>query len=154
MKRYIFTAAGMIFGGIAQIFGGWSASMTTLLILMGADYITGLLVAGVFKKSPKTGGGGLESRAGFKGLCRKAVVLLFVLIAARLDLAIGTNYLKDTVCIGFMLNELLSVMENAGLMGVPLPAALTKAIEILKGKAEVSEYTDNKENDKEDKGND
>ena len=144
----------MIFGGIAQIFGGWSASMTTLLILMGADYITGLLVAGIFKKSPKTGGGGLESRAGFKGLCRKAVVLLFVLIAARLDLAIGTNYLKDTVCIGFMLNELLSVMENAGLMGVPLPAALTKAIEILKGKAEVSEYTDNKENDKEDKGND
>lgn len=154
MKNYIFTAAGVIGAGIAQIFGGWSASMTTLVILMGADYITGLLAAGIFKKSPKTGGGGLESRAGFKGLCRKAVILLFVLIAARLDLVIGTSYLKDAVCIGFMLNELLSVMENAGLMGVPLPAALTKAIEILKGKANGVEYTDNDEKEKEDKGND
>jgi toxin secretion/phage lysis holin len=63
------------------------------------------------------------------------MTLLFVLIAFRLDLAIGTNYIRDAVIIGFMANELISIVENAGLMGLPLPAVLTKAIDVLKKKA-------------------
>ena len=62
----------------------------------------------------------LESRAGWKGLCRKGMTLLFVLIAVRLDLLMGTNYLRDAVCIAFIANEALSILENAGLMGMPL----------------------------------
>lgn len=111
--------------------------MTTLLIFMVIDYITGLVVAGIFHSSPKTESGALESKAGWKGLCRKCMTLLFVLIAYRLDLAIGVDYIRNAVIIGFIANELISIVENAGLMGLPLPAVITKAIDILTDKAGV-----------------
>lgn len=103
---------------------------------MGIDFAMGLILAGVFRKSGKSESGALESRAGWKGLCRKGVTLLFVLIGARLDVIIGTNYIRDAICIGFIANELISIVENAGLMGVPLPAIVQKAIDILTDKAE------------------
>ena len=135
MKNAICTAAGIIGSFIASLFGGWTASLTTLLIFMAADYVTGLVVAGVFHNSPKTETGALESRAGLKGLLRKATVLLFVLIGYRLDLAMGVTYIKDAVCIAFIVNELLSIVENAGLMGLPIPSVITNAIDILKKKS-------------------
>lgn len=136
MKRVICTIVGMVGGFIASLFGGWSTGLVTLLIFMSIDYLSGLIVAGVFHNSPKTGTGTLESRAGWKGLCRKCMTLLFVLIAYRLDLELSTNYIRDAVIIGFMTNELISIVENAGLMGLPLPAVITKAIDVLTKKAE------------------
>ena len=103
---------------------------------MGVDYISGLAVAGVFHTSKKTDSGTLESRAGWKGLTKKAMTLLFVLIAYRLDLLIGTTYIRDAVVIAFVTNELISIVENAGLMGIPLPAVITNAIDILKRKGD------------------
>lgn len=134
MKNVICTAIGAVGGFIASLFGGWSASLTTLLIFMGIDYISGLVVAGVFHASTKTETGALESRAGFKGLIKKLMTLLFVLIGYRLDLAVGTTYIKDAVCIAFMANELISIVENAGLMGLPVPSVISNAIDILKKK--------------------
>lgn len=136
MKRVICTVVGMVGGFIASLFGGWSTGLVTLLIFMSIDYLSGLIVAGVFHNSPKTGTGTLESRVGWKGLCRKCMTLLFVLIAYRLDLALGINYIRDSVILGFMTNELISIVENAGLMGLPLPAVITKAIDVLTKKAE------------------
>lgn len=133
-KSLILTCIGTIGSGIAALFGGWTSAMTTLIIFMVIDYITGLIVAGVFKKSGKSENGALESRAGFKGLCRKGMILLILLVACRLDLALGTTYIKDAVCIAFVANETLSIVENAGLMGVPIPKAITKAIDVLKSK--------------------
>lgn len=104
---------------------------------MGVDYVSGLVVAGVFKNSHKTASGALESRAGYKGLCRKAMVLVFVLIAYRLDLTIGSNYIRDTVIIGYIANELISITENAGLMGLPLHPAIKKAIDVLQNKESI-----------------
>ena len=136
MKRVICTVVGMVGGFIASLFGGWSTGLVTLLIFMSIYYLSGLIVAGVFHNSPKTGTGTLESRAGWKGLCRKCMTLLFVLIAYRLDLELSTNYIRDAVIIGFMANELISIVENAGLMGIPLPSVITKAIDVLTKKAE------------------
>lgn len=136
LKSIILTCIGTIGGGIAALFGGWTSAMTTLIIFMVIDYITGLIVAGVFKKSGKSKSGALESRAGFKGLCRKGMILLILLVACRLDLALGTSYIKDAVCIAFVANETLSIIENAGLMGVPIPQVLIKAIDVLKAKEE------------------
>lgn len=136
MKEAICTGIGAVGGAIAAAFGGWDAALTTLLIFMAVDYISGLIVAGVFHNSKKTESGTLESRAGWKGLCRKAVTLLFVLIAYRLDLVIGVNYIRDAVIIGFIANELISIVENAGLMGVPLPAVIQNAIDILTKKSD------------------
>ena len=136
MKNAICAAAGIGGSLVASLFGGWTASLTTLLIFMGIDYLSGLILAGVFHKSPKTETGALESRAGLKGLIRKVTMLLFVLISHRLDLAVGANYIRDAICIAFMVNELISIVENAGLMGIPVPAVITNAIDILKKKTE------------------
>ena len=88
MKNGICTIVGVVGSFIASLFGGWDTALVTLMIFMAVDYITGLVVAGVFHKSPKTDGGTLESRAGWKGLCRKGMTLLVVLVACRLDLII------------------------------------------------------------------
>ena len=131
MKDTICGIFGIIGAFIAHLFGGWTAAMTTLIIFMGLDYMTGLIVAGVFKKSSKSETGALESKAGWIGLIRKLVSLLFVLVAYRLDLIIGTTYIKDAVCIAFIVNELISLTENAGLMGIPIPEPIMNAIELL-----------------------
>lgn len=136
MKEWIMAAIGVAGAAATTFFGGWDASMTTLVIFMAIDYIAGIIVAGVFKKSPKTETGALESRAGWKGLCRKGITLLIVLVAYRLDLVIGSNFIRDAVAIGFIANEAISIIENAGLMGVPIPSALVKAIEVLKKKSD------------------
>ena len=139
MKQTICTVIGVTGSIIARLFGGWDDALVTLLIFMLIDYVSGLVVAGVFKKSPKTDTGALESKAGWKGICRKGMTLLFVLIAYRLDLTIGTNYIRNAVIIAFIANETISLVENAGLMGVPLPAVITKAIDVLQKKAEDEE---------------
>lgn len=131
MKTGICTGVGVVGGYIATLFGGWDAGLITLIIFMAIDYISGLTVAGIFHNSKKTASGTLESRAGFKGLCRKVMTLLFVLIAYRLDIVIGSNYIRDAVIIGFIANETISIIENAGLMGVPLPEVITKAVDVL-----------------------
>lgn len=136
MKEGFCAAAGIVGGFIAALFGGWDAALITLLIFMVSDYITGLIVAGVFHSSPKTDGGALESRAGWKGLCRKGVTLLIVLVACRLDLILGSTFIRDAVVIAFTVNEVISLIENAGLMGVPIPKVITRAIEVLKKKAD------------------
>lgn len=98
------------------------------------DFATGLIVAGVFHKSPKSENGSLESKSGFKGLCRKCLILAFVIVGYRIDLILGSAYIKDGVCIAFITNELISIVENAGLMGIPLPKIISNAIELLNKK--------------------
>lgn len=136
MKETLCTILGAVGSFVASIFGGWDSGLITLIVFMAIDYISGLIVAGVFHNSSKTDNGALESGAGWKGLCRKCMTLLFVIIAYRVDMVIGTSYIRDALIIGFIVNELISLVENAGLMGVPLPAVITKAIDILQKKAE------------------
>lgn len=136
MKNTVCATIGMVGGVIASLFGGWDAALITLLIFMGVDYITGLIVAGVFHTSPKTENGALESRAGWKGLCRKGVSLLIILVACRLDVVMGSDFIRDATIIAFIANETISIIENAGLMGIPIPAVVVKAIEVLKDKAD------------------
>jgi len=128
----LYSTVGVVGGFIAMVFGGWSDALATLMIFMGVDYVTGLIVAGIFKKSKKSESGALESRAGFKGLCRKGVALLIVLVAVRLDVIMHTTYIRDAVVIAFIANESISIIENAGLMGVPIPGVIAKAIDVLK----------------------
>lgn len=136
MRETICTVLGVVGGALAAAFGGWNAALTTLVFFLSLDYLTGLLVAGVFRRSPKTKTGGLRSKIGWKGLVKKVMVLLLVLAAARMDVALHTDYLRNTVCIGFTCNELISILENAGLMGIPLPAALKNAVDLLMQKGQ------------------
>ena len=113
MKDTICTAIGLIGGAIAALFGGWDTALQTLVIFMAIDYITGLVVAGVFHASPKTKTGALESKAGWKGLIRKGETLLIVLVACQLDAVIGGSFVRDAAIIGFSANEAISIVENA-----------------------------------------
>ena len=144
MRLKIFTGIGLAGSILASAFGGWDAALETLMLMMAADWITGGIILPVFfGNSPKSASGTLESRAGWKGMCRKGMTLLYVMIAARLDNLMGTTYLRNAVCIGFIANEALSVMENAALMGVPLPDVLKKVIGVLKDQSGGEHYGQN-----------
>lgn len=129
-----FASVGAIGSTIASLFGGWSNDLTTLLIFMTIDFITGLVVAGIFKKSKKSKNGALESSIGFKGIVKKVMILLLVLVGYRLDLLLGSDYIRTALVIAFICNETISITENAGLMGIPIPKAIKNAIDILKNK--------------------
>lgn len=141
MKETICTAAGIAGSFVAGLFGGWYASLATLLIFMAIDYITGLIVAAT-GKSPKSKNGHLSSLIGWRGLAKKCVSLLLVLVAVRLDITLGTSYIRDAVCVAFIVNELISIIENAGLIGVPMPGILTKAIDLLQNKSDSGKGND------------
>lgn len=139
MKHLFCTLFGLLGSFITGVFGGWSAAMTTLVVFMVVDYLSGVIVAAVFHKSTKTATGSLKSWIGFKGLCKKGMILLMVLIAHRLDLALGVSYIREAVMIGFTANEGISIIENAGLMGIPLPSVITKAVEVLSNKSHANQ---------------
>lgn len=134
MKEKLCVLLGLMGSWVVSLFGGWDAALFTLVIFMGIDYVTGLIVAGVFHTSKKTENGTLESHIGWKGLCKKGMTLLVVLVACRLDLMMGSGFIRDAVIIAFVANETISIIENAGLMGIPVPAVITKAVEVLKKK--------------------
>ena len=134
MKELLCTAAGVLGAAAAWAFGGWDTALMALIICMAVDYISGSVVALVFHKSRKTETGAYNSAYGMKGLCKKGLMLLFVVVAVQADRLLGADYVRDAVCIGFSVNEILSIVENLGLAGVPLPKAVTKALDQLQSK--------------------
>ena len=131
IKTMICAFFGAIGAGITALMGGWSKDLLCLIIFMGIDFFTGLMVAAVFKNSKKTGSGALNSSVTYKGIVKKISELLFVVIANALDAYLGTDFIRSGVIVGFMVNELISIVENASLMGIVSPM-ITEAIDILK----------------------
>lgn len=138
-KEAICTATGVIMTGITQVFGGWTPSLTALLICMAVDLTTGFIVAAVFQKSTKSETGAADSSAMFKGLCKKFVMICILAIAHQLDIVIGVDYIMAAVTYTFIANEALSIVENAGLMGIVKSETIMNAIETLKKKGEKTE---------------
>ena len=136
IKTSLLAIVGMAGSVIANLLGGWTSDMQTLLILMGIDIVMGLLIAGFWKKSEKSTTGTINSLSMAKGLVRKGVYLLIILVAYRLDLSLNVEYIRTAVIIAFIVNEVISIIENAGIMGVPIPGVITRAIEVLRNKSE------------------
>ena len=130
----IWCAVGAAGSVAASALGGWDVMLRTLLIFMAIDYVTGLVLAGVFKKSKKSKSGALNSGTCFKGIFKKCMMLLMVLVGYHLDYVIGWDFVRNAVIIALIVNELISIIENAGLMGVPVPHVLKQAIGILRKK--------------------
>ncbi len=134
MKETFCTILGLLGSALCWAFGGWDAAMTALVICMAVDYISGSLVALVFHNSRKSETGSYNSAYGLKGLCKKCLMLLFVVVAVQADRMMGGDFIRDTVCIGFCTNEILSIVENLGLAGVPMPQAVVDALEQLQNR--------------------
>lgn len=136
MKELVYTATGLIGSALGYFFGGVDAMFIVLCIFLGIDYISGIIVALVFKKSPKTESGKADSTIGFKGICKKLFTIVLVGVAHQLDLVLGVEFVRGGVIVAFLTNETISIIENAGLMGIPIPKPLRNAIDVLHGKEE------------------
>ena len=139
IKNGVLAALAAVGTFVAHALGGWDAAMQVLVALMAADYITGVLVAAVWKRSNKSESGTLDSKAGFKGLLKKGMILLLVWLGVLLDNALGAAYVRTAVVLFFIGNEGLSLLENLGLMGVPFPEFLKKALEALREQGNAGE---------------
>jgi len=128
LKAFIAT-----FGGFCGYFlGGWDATLKVLVTMAIIDYLTGVIAAGF--------NGELKSKVGFKGIAKKVVLFLLVAASTQVDVIMGTNSaVREATIFLFIGNELLSLLENAGRMGIALPSALTNAVEILGGKQKQEE---------------
>lgn len=131
----ILMGTSFIISGISFIYGGWTQLLTTLCICMVIDTLIALGVS-IMGKSPKSNKGALSSSAFVNGMFKKLFSLFFIIIAHRVDLLCETDYFKTSVTIGFILNEILSIVENAGMAGVKWPPVVTKMIDILKKESE------------------
>lgn len=138
IKTSFYGTVCAIGGAIGNLVGGFDTVFKALIICMLIDYFSGILVAAVFKKSPKTKNGALESNAGLKGLAKKIFILLIVAVAVQVDTVLNSNFIRNAVILGFIANEILSIIENGGLMGIPMSPVLVNAIDILKKKSEES----------------
>jgi toxin secretion/phage lysis holin len=139
IKNTIFAIAATAGSFIAKQLGGWDGALRLLVACMAADYVTGMVVAGIFKKSGKSETGALDSRAGFKGLVKKCAILMLVWLGALIDTYLGSDYVRTAICLFFIANEGLSILENIGLMGVPYPEFLKKALEAMKKTADAGQ---------------
>ena len=134
MKETICAFFGVIGSALVYYIGGVDTVLTVLAIFMVIDYISGIIVAVIFKNSPKTESGKVNSGASLKGLCKKLFMMVLVGVAHLLDLVLGTDFIRSGLVIAFITNETISIIENAGLMGIPIPKVLENAIDILNEK--------------------
>lgn len=136
MREIFYTVALAVGSALSYFFGGVDTMFIVLGVLIAVDYISGVVVALVFKNSAKTESGKLNSSVSFKGLCKKVFTVALVGVAHLLDIAMDTNFIRGGVIVAFITNETISIIENAGLMGIPIPSVLRKAIDILQEKEE------------------
>lgn len=123
--KTIIAGAGAVTG---YLYGGWSVLLQVLLVFVIIDYLTGVIASGL--------NGKLNSKIGFKGIIKKVMVFVIVAVAHMVDKAIGgeMSMLMDATIFFYIANELLSITENAGKIGIPIPEKLLNAVEVLKGK--------------------
>lgn len=131
VKHTVFTIIGSIGSFASYLFGGFDKLLIALVIFMIIDFLSGLILAIVFKNSSKTKNGRVSSEAGIRGLAKKIFILFLVTVATQLDLVLGTSIVRDGVVIAFISMEGISILENATLAGLPVPRIIKNALEVL-----------------------
>ena len=139
IKESLCTSVGIVGSMIISLLGGWDVPMQALIICMIIDYLSGLAVAGIFHKSKRSENGALNSRSGLKGLCMKCMILFIIVAIVQVGKVLNVDWLRNATIIGFISNEFISIVENAGLMGMRLPKPVFKAIDILNDKEKENE---------------
>lgn len=130
-KNIVSVTAGTIGSLLINLIGKPTDELMILLLLMVIDLITGTLVSAVWHKSSKTKSGKLSSRVMFKGIVKKILTLVIVVIAYQLDILLGINVIRYIVIITLIIEEILSIIETITLTGLKVPAIITKALDVL-----------------------
>lgn len=110
VKHTVLTIIGSIWSFASYLFGGFDKLLIALVIFMIIDFLSGLILAIVFKNSSKTKNGRVSSEAGIRGLAKKIFILFLVTIATQLDLVLGTSIVRDGVVIAFISMEGISIL--------------------------------------------
>lgn len=134
----IYSIMCVIGGAIGYMVGGFTMATKTLLILMVVDVLSQLIVASIYKSSPKSKTGGLNSNSCWYGICRKVMTFFCVVVAWELECVLKIP-VKDLTVTGFIISESISILENAGEMGIKLPKKLRECIDVLREKEEEKE---------------
>lgn len=137
--QFILGGIGAVGSFIAGLFGGWSDGLMILCIFMVIDFITGMTAAAM-GESGKSTNGGISSQVIWKGILKKLMTLVLVVVGAQLDRLTGANYIRDTVVIAYCITEVVSIIENAGLIGLPVPSIIQKVIDVLKEKNDNTDF--------------
>lgn len=119
---------------IKVLYGSVNDELKTLLILIIIDLICGLITAAIFKRSPKTESGGLSSNEMRKGVFKKIGILLIVAVSHQIDVTLHINYIMYACEVTLIAEEILSIIESAGLMGIPIPSVIKNSIDLLNRK--------------------
>lgn len=118
-------------GAASYFFGGWSSLLSALIAFVIIDYVTGFFASAIEGK--------LNSEIGLIGIAKKVFIFVLVAVANIIDVSIGEgNIIRDATIWFYLANEGLSILENAGRIGLPVPDVIKRAIEILKGKGNPS----------------
>lgn len=136
MREVCLTIIGFIGSALSYFLGGVDTMFIIMCVFLAVDYISGVIVALVFKNSTKTENGKANSAVSFKGLLKKFYMVCLVGVAHLLDIALGVNFIRAGVITAFIANETISIIENAGLMGIPIPKVLRNALEVLNEREE------------------
>ena len=144
--KHIFDVLVFVLGNfVVSALGGWDFPLETLVVFMVIDYLTGLYIAGVLHKSPKTKSGKLSSSAGWHGLFKKVMIIVIVAMMYRLDLWFDINYLRIGTITAYAFNEAISILENFDTMGIYIPDIVKKGIEFLNEPVDEKEGENNED---------
>ncbi len=125
MEKVFNSVVAVVATFFTYLFGGWDVALSILIIFMVLDYLTGVIYAYTIQT--------LNSEVGFKGLIKKCMILVVLIIGVMLDriLGNGTWVFRTLVCYFYIANEGISLLENISNLGVPIPNKLRNALEQL-----------------------
>lgn len=134
MHTMVSLSVGIVLGGVSYIlFGEFNGPLIGAIVFILLDLLTGLIKA-LTGKSDKSGGGRLSSDAIWMGLLKKAAYFSMIVAGQVGGWVLGCGYIRDAICYAIMASELLSIVENLGQIGVPIPAKIRKLIDLLSSK--------------------
>lgn len=131
IKSIVSFITGTIGSLLLNLIGEPTDDLLILIILMNIDLVVGFLISAIWQKSSKTDSGKLSSRVMFKGIVKKFLMLVIVVIAYQLDILLAMNVIRHIVIIAFIIEEILSVTENIAITGIKIPAIISKALDVL-----------------------
>ena len=131
VKQAISLVIGALTTGVLKVIGEPTQDLKILLLLMVIDLIVGFTVSAVWHKSSKTKSGKVSSKVMFKGIVKKILTLVLVVVAYQIDILLGYNIIRHIAIIAFIVQEIISIIENIAITGIKTPDIITKALDVL-----------------------